>query len=88
MREAGGVTHMRILISALVVAAGIVPSSAETVLKSEPLFLAPFEVAFVRDAVCPAGKVLRVTGAVRGLHRKKVCVTLAAEQASRATATP
>ena len=58
------------------------------ILKSEPLVLAPYEVAFVQDASCPAGKVLKVTGAIRGLHRKKACVTLAAEQASLAVATP
>jgi len=52
------------------------------------LVLAPYEVAFVQDASCPAGKVLKVTGVIRGLHRKKACVTLAAEQASLAVATP
>jgi hypothetical protein len=62
---------------------------AQTILKSEPLVLAPYEVVLVQDASCPAGKVLKVTGAIRGLHRKKVCVTLtAAEQASLAVATP
>ena len=61
---------------------------ARTVLKSEPLVLAPYEIALVQDASCPAGKVLRVTGAIRGLHRRKVCVTLAAEQASLAAAAP
>jgi len=61
---------------------------AQTVLKSEPLVLAPYEVAFVQDAACPVGKVLKVTGAIRGLHRRKSCVTLAAEQASLAVASP
>jgi hypothetical protein len=61
---------------------------AQTVLKSEPLWLAPYEVAFVQDASCPAGKVLKITGAIRGLHRKKACVALAAEQASLVEATP
>ncbi|UPK40761.1 hypothetical protein IVB18_13670 [Bradyrhizobium sp. 186] len=28
--------------------------------------LAPYEVAFVKDASCPSGKVLKVTGAIRG----------------------
>nr|WP_246751937.1 hypothetical protein [Bradyrhizobium diazoefficiens] len=50
--------------------------------------LAPYEVAFVKDASCPFGKVLKVTGAIRGLHRRKACVALAGEQASLATATP
>jgi hypothetical protein len=64
------------------------PCLAQTVLKSEPLVLAPYEVAFVQDASCPVGKVLKVTGAIRGLHRRKTCVALAAEQASLAIATP
>jgi hypothetical protein len=64
------------------------PCSAQTILKSEPLMLAPYEVAFVKDASCPSGQVLKVTGAIRGLHRRKTCVVLAGEQASLATATP
>jgi len=64
------------------------PSAAQTILKSEPLVLAPYEIAFVHDVSCPAGKVLKVTGAIRGLHRKKACIALAAEQASLAVATP
>ena len=35
-----------------------------------------------------AGRVLKVTGAIRGVHRKRVCVALSAERASLATATP
>jgi len=42
----------------------------------------------VQGASCPAGKVLKVTGAIRGLNRKKTCVTLASEQASLVGATP
>jgi hypothetical protein len=84
--------NMRALASGLVFSAAAfafaLPSVAQTVLKSEPLALAPYEVAFVQDASCPAGKVLKVTGAIRGLHRRKVCVELAAEQASLAVATP
>lgn len=64
------------------------PCRAQTILKSEPLVLAPYEVAFVQDGSCPAGKVLKVTGAIRGLHRRKACVALSAEQASLATAAP
>jgi hypothetical protein len=96
-------TNMRVLTLALVFAATTVPCLAQTVsaqtvssqtvlaqtvLKSEPLWLAPYEVAFVQDASCPAGKVLKITGAIRGLHRKKACVALAAEQASLVEATP
>lgn len=79
---------MRILVSVLISLAAALPCSAQTVLKSEPLVLAPYEVAFVQDASCPVGKVLKVTGAIRGLNRKRVCVSLASEQASLATATP
>ncbi|MBR0975269.1 MULTISPECIES: DUF6719 family protein [Bradyrhizobium] len=80
---------MRILVSAVVVLCFVsLPCSAQTILKIEPLMLAPYEVAFVKDASCPSGKVLKVTGAIRGLHRRKACVALAGEQASLATATP
>ena len=79
---------MRILVSVLISSAVTLPCSAQTVLKSEPLALAPYEVAFVHDASCPAGKVLKVTGAIRGLHRKRICVELPSEQASLAVATP
>lgn len=79
---------MRILASVLIFFSVALPCSAQTILKSEPLALAPYEVAFVQDGSCPAGKVLKVTGAIRGLHRKRVCVALASEQASLAVATP
>jgi hypothetical protein len=72
----------------LILSAVALPSSAQTVLKYEPLVLAPYEVAFVQDATCPAGKVLKVTGAIRGLHRKRACVSLSSAQASRAVAAP
>jgi hypothetical protein len=79
---------MRILASVLVLSALAAPCTAQTILKSEPLALAPYEIALVQDTSCGAGKVLKVTGAIRGLHRKRMCVELAAEQASLATATP
>jgi hypothetical protein len=79
---------MRVFALGLILSAVALPCVAQTVLKSEPLVLAPYEVAFVQDALCPVGKVLKVTGAIRGLHRRKACVSLAAEQASLAVATP
>jgi hypothetical protein len=79
---------MRTLFSALIFATLTLPCLAQNVLKSEPLVLAPYETAYVQDASCPVGKVLRVTGAIRGLHRKKACVVLATDQASLAVATP
>ena len=79
---------MRALWLGLTLSALTLPCLAQTVLKSEPLVLAPYEIALVQDASCPAGKVLKVTGAIRGLHRRKACVSLAAEQASLAAAAP
>ena len=81
---------MRILASVVVLScvAMSLPCTAQTVLKSEPLMLAPYEVAFVRDFSCPPGRVMKVTGAIRGLHRRKACVMLPGEQASLAIATP
>ena len=79
---------MRAFALGLIFCAAALPCLAQTVLKSEPLILAPYEIAFVQDASCPAGKVLKVTGAIRGLHRKKTCVALASEQASLSAATP
>jgi hypothetical protein len=79
---------MRALALGVLLTVAAQPCFAQTVLKSEPFVLAPYEIAFVQDASCPAGKVLKVTGAIRGLHRRKTCVVLAAEQASLAVATP
>ena len=78
---------MRILVAMLIMSAVALPCSGQTILKSEPLVLAPYEVAFVRDESCP-GKILKVTGAIRGLHRKRACLVLSAEQASLVVATP
>ena len=79
---------MRAFALGLIFSAATLPCLAQTVLKSEPLILAPYEIAFVQDSSCPSGKVLKVTGAIRGLHRRKACVSLAAEQASLVSATP
>jgi hypothetical protein len=72
----------------LVFSAVALPCSAQTILKAEPLVLAPYEAAFVQNGSCPAGQVLKVTGAIRGLHRRKTCVVRSADQASLAVATP
>jgi hypothetical protein len=74
------------LAFALIVTAVAPLCAAQTVLRSEPLVLAPYQIAFVEKTCCPAGKVLKVTGAIRGLDRKRVCVVLSAERASFATA--
>jgi hypothetical protein len=80
---------MRVVLLGLLLCTVAPPCFAQTVLKSEPFVLAPYETAFEHDASCGPGRVLRVTGAMRGLHRKKLCVTIAGDaQASLATATP
>ena len=74
---------MRILvlgISGFLVAA--TPSLAQTIRPSEPFLLAPYEVALVQDGSCSAGQILKVTGAIRGLRRKKICIPLGPIQAS------
>ena len=69
-------TQVRILVAGFCLLAVVQPSFAQTVLKIEPLALDPYAVVYVNDGSCLAGKVLRVTGAIRGLHRKKVCVPM------------
>ncbi|XIA63743.1 hypothetical protein ACFIOY_32615 [Bradyrhizobium sp. TZ2] len=83
-----GQTNMRVFALGLIFSAAAFPCLAQTVLKTEPLILAPYEVAFVQDPSCGAGKVRKVTGVIRGLQRRKACVTLASEQASLLSATP
>jgi hypothetical protein len=79
---------MRAFALGLILSAFCSPCFAQTVLKSEPLALAAYEVAFVQDSSCGTGKVMKVTGAIRGLHRKRVCVVLGSAQASLVSATP
>ena len=88
VQPAGGTTNMRAFALGLIFSAAAYPCLAQTILKSEPLILAPYEVAFVQDSTCGVGKVRKVTGSIRGLQRRKACVTLASEQASLVSATP
>ena len=60
----------------------VTPTLAQTIRSSEPLLLAPYEVALVQDNSCSIGQVLKVTGAIRGLRRKKICIPLGTLQAS------
>ena len=79
---------MRTFALGLVFSTLTAPCLAQTVLKAEPLVLAPYEIAFVQDSSCGTGRVLKVTGAIRGLNRKKVCVPFGSSQASLVSATP
>ena len=58
--------------------AAIQPSFAQKLLTKEPLILDPYAVVYVNDGSCSVGKILKVTGAIRGSHRKKSCVPVRA----------
>ena len=82
--QAVGYKIMRTFVLGLALSAVAWPCLGQTILKTEPLSLAPYQSAYVSDGSCAAGKVLRVTGAMRNMPRKKVCVSLGLEQASLA----
>ena len=60
----------------------VTPSQGQTIRTSEPFLLAPYEVALVQDGSRSAGQILKVTGAIRGLRRKKLCIPMGPIQAS------
>jgi hypothetical protein len=66
---------MRILVVGCFLLAAS-PSFAQKLLSTEPLMLDPYAVVFVNDGLCSAGKILKVTGSIRGLRRKKSCVLI------------
>ncbi len=72
-------------ILGLLFLAGVTPVAAQSIRTAEPLVLAPYESALVYDGSCSVGKVLKVTGAIRGLRRKKTCVSIGEAQASLGT---
>ena len=61
---------------------------APNFLKNEPYFITPWSVVYVDNGTCGVGKVLKVTGALGALRRKKVCVPMGREEASRSIAVP
>lgn len=75
-------------LATLFVALFAEPGYAQTILKHEPLYLAPYEAAYVYNASCGVGMVLKVTGSMRSLPRKKLCVPSTLEQASLLGVTP
>ena len=79
---------MRGVFAVLFVCAVAQPCLAQTFLRSEPYFLAPFAVVYVDNGVCGVGKVLRVKGALGGIRRQKTCVPMGRVEASRTIATP
>lgn len=76
---------MRAVIAVLFLCAVAQPSLAQTFLKSEPHYLAPFATVYVDNGRCGVGKVLQVKGALGAIQRKKTCVPMGPEEASRAS---
>jgi hypothetical protein len=79
---------MHRILAALLGILMVEPGLAQTILGHEPLYLAPYEVAYVHSASCDAGMVLKVTGSMRHLPRKKACVLSRLEPTSLLEAAP
>jgi hypothetical protein len=79
---------MHRVLAALLLSSIAEPGLAQTILEHEPLYLAPYEVAYVHEASCGAERVLKVTGSMRNRPRKKVCVPSTLEQESLSGVTP
>jgi len=73
---------MHRVLAALFVALIAGPGFSQTILKRKPLYLAPYEAAYVYNASCGVGTVLKATGSMRSLPRKKLSVPSTLEQAS------
>ncbi len=71
---------MRAILVGIASLAAVQAASAQT-LKYEPYQLRPRAVVFVDNGACATGRILKVSGAMRGFSRKRVCVPLGQEQA-------
>ena len=58
------------------------PAAAQTFLKREPLFLRAYTSVLVQSGACGPAKVMKVTGSLGALPRKRVCVATGEETAS------
>lgn len=87
-----GMSVMRTVVALALLCGASAPCLAQDLapnfLKKEPYFLSPWSVVYVDNGTCGVGKVLKVTGALGALRRKKVCVPMGREEASRTFATP
>ena len=83
---------MRTVVAVALLCAVSAPCPAQELtpnfLKKEPYFLSPWSVVYVDNGSCGVGKILKVTGALGALRRKKACVPMGREEASRSFATP
>jgi hypothetical protein len=57
-----GISVMHRVLAVLLVPSIAEPDFGQTLLKHEPLYLAPYEAAYVYDLSCGAGMVQKVTG--------------------------
>ena len=73
---------MRALLAAVFALALIPAASAQTILKREPHYLAPGTVVYVDTGQCGIGKVMKVTGILKGISRRKICVSLDPQEAT------
>ena len=73
---------MRVLLAGLCALALIPAASAQTILKREPHYLAPGAIVYVDTGRCGVGKVMKVTGIMKGISRRKSCVSLNPEEAT------
>jgi hypothetical protein len=71
---------MRMLIFGIALLFGA-HASAQPILAREPHTLPPFAVVYVQNNICSYGKVLRVVGSLRGLQRKRTCVSVSSAHA-------
>jgi hypothetical protein len=74
----GCVMRMLLLGIALLFAA---QASAQPILAREPHTLPPFAVVYVQNDTCSYGKVLKVVGSLKGLQRKRTCVSVSSAHA-------
>lgn len=73
---------MRAFLAAIFAFALIPAASAQTILKREPHYLAPGAVVYVDTGQCGVGKVMKVTGILKGISRRKACISLNAQEAT------
>lgn len=73
---------MRVLLAGILALAIIPGASARTILKREPHYLAPGVVVYVDSGQCGMGKVLKVTGASKGISRRKICMSFDPQEAT------
>jgi hypothetical protein len=73
---------MRVLLAAILALVLVPAASAQTVLKREPHYLAAGAVVYVDTGQCGVGKVMKVTGILKGISRRKICISLNSQEAT------